>query len=157
MKTSMVNCQSIVRMTKRSRGLVLVGSGRTAFLFRKDLWPLCYWRVPPTPSTLAPPPLYLPPPLALFLTLNPRFCLQRESGDRGGDSGHTVAFSEEFIGFLVSFPWFLTFMIFELGYGSYGICKWGFSSLSNWPLVCNFACFVSLSWEIYRICNSWLY
>lgn len=62
-------------------------------LFRKDLWPPCYWRVY---HRHLPPPFSLPPPLALFLTLNPRFCLQFESGHRGGGFEQIIAFSLKF-------------------------------------------------------------
>lgn len=62
-------------------------------VFRKDLWPPCYWRVY---HRHLPPPFSLPPPLALFLTLNPRFCLQFESGHRGGGFGQIIAFSVKF-------------------------------------------------------------
>lgn len=77
-------------------------------VFRKDLWPPCYWRVY---HRHLPPPFSLPPPLALFLTLNPRFCLQFESGHRGGGFRQIIAFSVKFArSFIISLCLFITYI-----------------------------------------------
>lgn len=89
-RIEMIECQSIVVGDETRRGWRRSASFS---VFRKDLWPPCYWRVY---HRHLPPPFSLPPPLALFLTLNPRFCLQFEPGHRGGGFEQIIAFSIQF-------------------------------------------------------------